>query len=101
MPTDKSLADIHSRLSGNRKRFNARFVLPNEVPSTIAAGEDSVPIRHDHACRIADIDLKCIGSYPQDYDFGSLTPGYLIGMSVPPVMTAQVAHQVNLQWLSR
>jgi hypothetical protein len=27
--------------------------------------------------------------------------GYLIGMSVPPVMTAQIAHQIYLQWLSK
>jgi len=26
---------------------------------------------------------------------------YLIGMSVPPVMTAQIAHQIWLQWLSK
>lgn len=30
---------------------------------------------------------------------GDLIPQkYLIGMSVPPVMTAQIAHQINLQW---
>jgi DNA (cytosine-5)-methyltransferase 1 len=28
-------------------------------------------------------------------------PGYLIGMSVPPVMTAQIAKQVYEQWLSK
>ena len=28
-----------------------------------------------------------------------MEPQYFIGMSVPPVMTAQIAHQVYLQWL--
>jgi len=42
-----------------------------------------------------------IGSYPQDYDFCGQKPHYMIGMSVPPVMTAQIAKQVFEQWLSK
>lgn len=42
-----------------------------------------------------------IGSYPKDYNFKAVKYGYLIGMSVPPVMTAQIAHQIWLQWLSK
>jgi DNA (cytosine-5)-methyltransferase 1 len=41
----------------------------------------------------------CIGgTYPLDYNFKDIKPNYLIGMSVPPVMTAQIAHQIYLQW---
>jgi len=40
-----------------------------------------------------------IGSYPLDYDFIKNKPQYLIGMSVPPVMTAQIASNVFNQWL--
>jgi DNA (cytosine-5)-methyltransferase 1 len=42
-----------------------------------------------------------VGSYPQDFNFLDQKYGYLIGMSVPPVMTAQIAHQIYLQWLSK
>ena len=42
-----------------------------------------------------------IGSYPLDYDFKTIEPKYLIGMSVPPVMTAQIANQIWIQWLSK
>jgi DNA (cytosine-5)-methyltransferase 1 len=41
----------------------------------------------------------CGGSYPQDYDFQKNQYGYLIGMSVPPVMTAQIASEIYNQWL--
>lgn len=41
------------------------------------------------------------GTYPLDYDFKTIEPEYLIGMSVPPVMTAQIAHQIWMQWLSK
>jgi DNA (cytosine-5)-methyltransferase 1 len=45
--------------------------------------------------------VSLIGSYPLDYnhlDFNN--PQYLIGMSVPPVMTAQIANQIYKQLLS-
>lgn len=38
------------------------------------------------------------GSYPLDYNFIKIEPKYLIGMSVPPIMTAQIAYQIWLQW---
>ena len=43
------------------------------------------------------------GTYPLDYNFTEFNtnPVYLIGMSVPPVMTAQIAKQVYEQWLSK
>jgi DNA (cytosine-5)-methyltransferase 1 len=38
-------------------------------------------------------------TFPEDYDFLDIDLYYLIGMSVPPVMTAQIAKQVYEQWL--
>lgn len=51
--------------------------------------------------RFTNEEITQIGSFPIDYDFSKLEPRYLIGMSVPPVMTAQIAHQIWLQWLSK
>lgn len=96
--SDKSLGDIHLRLNGKAKRFNAVFIKNKQTPNTIAAGPDSVPIRFDYPNRITMDEVKMIGSYPLDYNFKKIEPNYLIGMSVPPVMTAQVAHQIYLQW---
>jgi DNA (cytosine-5)-methyltransferase 1 len=42
-----------------------------------------------------------IGSYPLDYNFKSIQPNYLIGMSVPPIMTAQIATEINNQWFKK
>lgn len=97
--SDGSLADIHLRISGKAKRFNAVFIKDDKVPNTIAAGSDSIPIRFDVPNRITMDECKLIGSYPLDYNFKKIEPNYLIGMSVPPVMTAQIAHQIYLQWL--
>lgn len=43
------------------------------------------------------LETSLIGSWPLDYDFDDIKFRYLIGMSVPPVMMAQVAYQVYNQ----
>jgi DNA (cytosine-5)-methyltransferase 1 len=50
---------------------------------------------------INNLEIKKAGSYPLDYNFLKLKTQYLIGMSVPPVMTAQIATKIYLQWLSK
>lgn len=49
------------------------------------------------------MEFSLAGSYPVDYNFcgesSDNNKSYLIGMSVPPVMTAQVATRVWEQWL--
>lgn len=98
--TDQNLACIHERIGNKRKRFQAIFIHDNQISPTILASEDSVPIRFDHPNRITMDEVKMIGSYPLDYNFKNIKPNYLIGMSVPPVMTAQIAHQIYLQWFT-
>lgn len=67
----------------------------NDVANTIVA---SNPHYHPHQMRRLNYEEeKLIGTFPQDYDFQNITPRYLIGMSVPPVMMAQVAHEVYQQ----
>lgn len=99
IPSDKSFAHIHMRLTGKNKRFNAVFIDDNVTPQTLCAGADSIPIRRDHPNRITDKECCFIGSFPTDYNFLKMVPNYLIGMSVPPVMIAQISHQIHQQWL--
>tara|TARA_R110000803_G_C11946369_1_gene317159 strand:- start:139 stop:1149 length:1011 start_codon:yes stop_codon:yes gene_type:complete len=67
----------------------------NSVSNTITTGD----IYHPTQKRTLSKNEYCkIGSYPLDYCFKKIDPKYLIGMSVPPIMTAQIAHQIYLQW---
>ena len=50
---------------------------------------------------ITDSESAMIGTFPLDYNCGSMTIRDFIGMSVPPVMTAQIANQIWIQWLSK
>ena len=57
---------------------------------------------HPKYCRLLNkIELCRVGTYPQDYSFLKNKPKYLIGMSVPPVMTAQISSRIYEQWLSK
>ena len=71
---------------------------PNEPLKTIEAnGAGGFSYKYPRTLNIKEIKLA--GSFPQDYNFLDIDPKYLIGMSVPPVMMAQVAHQVYEQLL--
>jgi len=46
-----------------------------------------------------DDEVMKAGSFPMDYDFKTNKANYIIGMSVPPLMTAQVATRIKEYWL--
>ena len=88
-----SISSVHPK--GNR--FNSIKVFKNKPINTIASG--SCLYHYEKAKALSNNELKKAGSYPQDYNFKNVKPQYLIGMSVPPVMTAQIANQIKIQWL--
>ena len=87
-----------SKHSENGSGFNDIKLKDDDVCNTISAQQHkiyhSTEPRHLHKS-----EFCAIGSYPQDYNFLENKYGYLIGMSVPPVMMAQIAHQIYLQWI--
>lgn len=90
----RSCADVHEK-----GHYFQEFKLhPDQVLPTIRAGSNSY-YHYKDARRLYDEEIKLAGSYPLDYDFGKSQPIYLVGMSVPPVMTAQIASRIYDQWL--
>lgn len=94
---DKNFGDICLRTEGKQKSFGRVLLNKNEIIPTIVSGNQY--IYFDVFKEISNNDICQIGSYPLDYNFKNIEPKYLIGMSVPPVMTAQIAHKIYLQWL--
>jgi len=82
-----------------RKYFNTRLIFKNKVLDTIKS--DCAHVIENEKAYINSTELKLAGSFPLDFDFKGNKTDYLIGMSVPPVMTAQIAKQVYEQWLSK
>ena len=79
-------------------KTNKKYHL-NKVAGTVTSGS-----RYFHPTiprQIQSKEYQLIGSYPLDYNFKTIQPQYLIGMSVPPVMMAQIANQIYLQWFKK
>ena len=96
LTTEKTLEQIEIKHFGKGSGFTDNVVHDSDVAPTITSGGKQ--FRAIDKSWFSDYDFQVCGTYPLDYDFQELEPKYLIGMSVPPVMTAQVAHQIYLQW---
>jgi len=96
-PMGKSVSDVHPK----GMYFGTYKQHPDQVSRTIIADSGGgIMLHHKEDGYCTDGEYKQMGTYPMDYNFGPMEAKYLIGMSVPPVMTAQIAHQINLQWFS-
>lgn len=101
------MVKIGEKVSTALKKANLKETLfsydkinPNRALKTITAS-DSGEFRHDVPYFLHDNDYILGGSFPTDYNFLKFNVKYLIGMSVPPVMTARIAQRVYDQWLSK
>jgi DNA (cytosine-5)-methyltransferase 1 len=79
--------------------FNYNYIYPFKVTNTITSADNNVLF--DYPRYLNKNELIKVGSYPKDYNFLKLRPEYLIGMSVPPLMTGKIAEQIYKQWLSK
>jgi len=100
-PGDSSLADCDMRLRGKNSFFNQSFIYNEKVLQTLTATKLGWNILFDEPRKCSKLEFCLGGSFPIDYNFIENETGYLIGMSVPPVMTAQIATEVFNQWISK
>lgn len=96
IPSDKSIGDINERLYNKVSMFNQMILKDAEVMPTIISG--ATMYRDCDVKTATDGDYKKGGSYPMDYDFCGNPVQYIIGMSVPPVMLANIATEIYNQW---
>jgi DNA (cytosine-5)-methyltransferase 1 len=79
--------------------FNEIKLHPDRVVPTIRA--NGLPYDYEYERTMYNDECILSGSFPLDYNFMKIKPVYLIGMSVPPVMTAQIASNIYEQWLNK
>ena len=83
--------------AGTVGRFNQFKKLSMSEPSFTITGQSTMLSHPTEPRTLSDKEMCLIGSYPQDYkNKGNI--GYMIGMSVPPLMTYGVASQIYNQW---
>lgn len=97
---DQSFEIINERENGKKfLHFGHKFIYMSGTINTILANDQCCLFDYP---RYRNFNELCSsGSYPIDYNFLNLKPEYLIGMSVPPIMTAQIASKIYDQWLSK
>ena len=71
---------------------------PQNVLPTIVATTGTSFNHHQVPLRLTKNELCNAGSFPTDYNFIENDYQYLIGMSVPPVMVANIVTEIYNQW---
>ncbi len=100
LPTDDDFGDVTTRLYGRGLTFNTKFAFLDRVCNTLTGKENSM-VHYDKPFYLSTQEVTTIATFPQDYNFAGNKPHYVCGMSVPPVMMANVANNIYEQWLSK
>lgn len=96
---DDGFGDYMIRKNGKETRFNMKYLYRDKICPTIPGKENTI-IHFDKPKYLGTSEVCNISSFPQDYNFAGQSPHYVCGMSVPPIMIAQIATQIYEQWLS-
>ena len=96
---DCNQSSANKRLYGRGGCFSQYYVYGDKICPTLQTKKSC--LIHYGAPRFLSVrELKCISTFPQDYDFAGVNPWYVCGMSVPPVMMAQVATRIYTRLLA-
>ena len=98
-PEDDAFCDTIKREYGVEKCFTNKYLKGSDVSNTLTSNSDVLYL-YDEYRKPNQQEVDCISTFPQDYNFLTEPYYYICGMSVPPVMMAQVASRVYEQWLS-
>lgn len=95
--SDINYSTISQRILKKKSYFSENIIHDDKIPQTIVSG--SSYYLFDKPTTVSSNDLISIQSFPQDYDFiknnsyGFIK--YVLGMSVPPFMTYEVAKTIK------
>lgn len=97
-PADGNLGDTNKRVRGKVSRFNEAYIFDNKVLPTLPTVRAYL---YSEPKVLSDTERIKGSTFPMDYVAPDGKLLFLTGMSVPPVMSAQISHQIWVQWLSK
>lgn len=97
--SDQNFGAITKRLYGRESNFNTHFLRLDKPCPTLTSKKNTL-VHKSCPIYISENEIIKASSFPSDYDFMGEDPSYVCGMSVPPVMMANIAEQIHIQWLS-
>ena len=95
VPTDRKLSDIAIRTRRKEVGYSNPINIDEEPAHTVASG--GTVFRMCDGMKMTDRDFINVQTFPQDYDFMDQSVQYVCGMSVPPVMMANLAKEIEIQ----
>ena len=98
-PTDEDLADTNIRVLGKESNFNTKYAKDNQILKTITASAQM--ILYSDPVKMSTSEMLKAATFPIDYQAPNERVLFLTGMSVAPLMSAQISYQIYKQWLSK
>jgi DNA (cytosine-5)-methyltransferase 1 len=98
-PTDNSFCDTTQREFGETRRFNVKYIHDDHILKTLNATTNHALYSQPNWLSIPEM-LKG-STFPIDYQAPENKVMFLTGMSVAPLMSAQISYQIYKQWLSK
>lgn len=98
---EKKISMVKMRLGEKESLFNYEFVSSDNPLPTITARSYHKIMHWNKPLYISKREITLGSSFPLDYDFGKEHSEYICGMSVPPIMIANIANKIWEQWLCR
>lgn len=99
LPTDSNLGDTNDRVLGKHSNFNTYYAKDEQVLNTITASAQM--ILYSDPLKISTSEMLKAATFPIDYKAPEAKVLFLTGMSVAPLMSAQISYQIYKQWLSK
>lgn len=100
-PTHTKLSDAKKHVGMKETNFNCKFIFKNKPHLTLTANGYHSYIHHDKPVYISKNEFLLGSSFPLDYNSLKEPWYYIPGMSVPPIMIAQIATRIYEQWLNK
>ena len=99
IPSDRSFADTNMRVEGKNRRFIISYIKDERVMNTLNATTSHA--LYSEPKWLSRNEILKGTSFPIDYNAEDKKVLFLCGMSVAPIMSAQISYQIYKQWLSK
>lgn len=99
IPSDLTIGAIARRLGEKPNGFGVKIVKLDRIPNTVIA--QTRLLCYDYPRALTLEELRLASSFPQDYQCPAHRLAWVMGMSVPPLMMANIALEIKRQWLDK
>lgn len=99
IPQDESVGDTNMRIRGKNSSFATQYLKDYKICNTLTT-QCGAFIHYNEPIRMSESEMLKVSSFPIDYKADKKV-AFLTGMSVSPIMAAQISYQIYKQWLSK